>query len=103
MGRGLSLGEAGVTSRCPLPEAFPEGAPLDNVGTKRAHQCGGCGPNIVKDGTPQRGKRGHPADRPEPVPGTRSNAQEWLIDSSHRVPGAAKGVDIDLEYSIILI
>jgi hypothetical protein len=72
-------------------------------GPERTARPDGGGPNIVKDGTPQEARGRHPVDRPEPVPGTRSNAQEWLIDSSHRVPGTVKKVDMNLEHSIITI
>jgi hypothetical protein len=51
----LSIGKTCVASRRSLPSAFPAGAPCHNVGTERALHCGGCGPNIVKDGTPPRG------------------------------------------------
>jgi hypothetical protein len=52
--RGLSFGEINGASTRALPGTLPAGAPLDNVGTERALHCGGCAPNIVKDGTPQK-------------------------------------------------
>jgi hypothetical protein len=102
-GRGFSIGRIIVAATRPLPGALPAGAPLDDVGTERVLDCGGHAPNIAKDGTPQKARERHPADRPESVPGTRSNAQEWLVDASHGVPGTVKGVEYYLEYSIIPI
>jgi hypothetical protein len=48
-----SIGATGAASTRRLPGALPEGAPCDNVGIERDAHCGGGGPNIVKDGTPQ--------------------------------------------------
>jgi hypothetical protein len=59
--RGLSFGEINGAATRALPGTLPAGAPLDNVGTERALHCGGCAPNIVKDGTPLRSQRRHPA------------------------------------------
>jgi hypothetical protein len=43
----------------PLPGALPEGAPLDNVGTRGTFLWSDSVPNIVKDGTPQEVRGRH--------------------------------------------
>ena len=59
----LPFGSSSRPPRRHLPYALPVGAPLDIVGTRRTLQRGDSVPNIVKNGTPQRGQSRHPTER----------------------------------------